>query len=118
MPDADEPRRGADGDVVVPMELYKVVTVFSTLIAVFCVVFGFILLDAATLDTSLLRRALVDVLTAAGLSVGEGFFEIGFALAGVALIGLGAGTYVMGTRFRAEEMGNPKDDADQRSDNG
>ncbi len=112
MADPDEPRRGPDGDVVVPMELYKVVTVFSTLIAVFCVVFGFILLDAATLDASLLRRALVDLFAAVGLTASEGAFEIGFAIAGIAFIGVGAGTYVMGTRFRAEGMGNPKDDAD------
>ncbi|WP_254537625.1 DUF7315 family membrane protein [Halomarina litorea] len=112
MADADEPRRGADGDVVVPMELYKVVTVFSTLIAVFCVVFGFILLDAATLDASLLRRAFTDLLAAVGLRADEGALEIAFALAGILLIGAGAGTYVLGTRFRTEGMGNHKDDAD------
>jgi hypothetical protein len=112
MSDADEPRRGADGDVVVPMELYKVVTVFSTLIAVFCVVFGFILLDAATLNTSVMRRGLVGLFAAAGVTPDEGVFEIAFALAGIALIGVGAGTYVLGTRFRTEGMGSPKNDAE------
>jgi hypothetical protein len=168
----DEPRRGDDGDVVVSTDLYKTVTVFSTLIAVIFVVVGFLFLDAATgaIDRTLwlgwvlglllpvpvylayrrLRSAggteRVVVLLALyyvslfgvpgpvgalagwpllvpgvpffvrlGLTaapVSDGVLELGFALFGLCLIGVGAGVYVLGTRFRTEGMRNPKDEAD------
>lgn len=169
----EEPRRGGDGDVVVSTDLYKTITVFSTLIAVVFVVVGFLFLDAATgaIDRTLwlgwllgllaplpaylayrrLRPAAgaaeravavlvlyhvslfgvpglvgalvglppavpgVPALVHAGLTaapVGDGLLEAGFVLVGLALIGAGAAVYILGTRFRTEGMGNPKDDAD------
>lgn len=89
-------------DVEVPLAVYKRVTVFSTLFAVVCVVGGFVLVDEATNRA----RAPVDEI------------EPLVALAGVALILVGAGTYAFATRFRAEGMGNAKDESGQDSDNG
>jgi divalent metal cation (Fe/Co/Zn/Cd) transporter len=83
------PRRAPDGDVVVPMRMYKAVMVFSTIIAVALVVAGFIILDTAT------RRAQAPL----------GEVDPVLAVAGIAVIGLGAGVYAFATRFRAEEMG-------------
>jgi hypothetical protein len=161
--DGGNTRRAADGDVVVPVALYKVVTVFSTLIAVAFVVLGFLFIDAATgavrrvallgwlvglalpvagylgylsvrTDAGTAERLLVgaalfalsavgvpgvvpgvpaavrDVLAAASLTDGQ--FQALFGISGLVLIGVGAGVYVLGTRFRTEGMGNPKDDAD------
>lgn len=82
-------------DVEVPMEVYKAVTVFSTLFAVLFVVIGFIVLDTAT------QRA-----TAAPEDV-----NLLLTVVGLGAIALGAGTYAFSTRFRAREMGNSKDDA-------
>jgi uncharacterized membrane protein len=153
---SQDARRSGDGDVVVPVELYKVVTVFSTLIAVAFVVFGFLFLDAATgavrrvallgwavglglpvagylsylsvrndartverlavlfvlfaLSVATIPRGVRAVLEAASLTDGE--FQVLFGVAGLTLIGVGAGVYILGTRFRTEGMGNPKDDAD------
>lgn len=91
---------GTDGpggrDVEVPLELYKVVTVFSTLFAVGMVVLGFVLLDWGT------QRA------TAGLSD----VNVLVTLAGLGCIALGGGTYAFSTRFRASGMGNAKDGAD------
>jgi hypothetical protein len=100
MSDSEEER--GRRDVEVPLAVYKRVTVFSTLFAVVCVVGGFILVDEAT------NRAQAPVEEIDPL----------VALAGVALILFGAGTYAFATRFRAEGMGNAKDEADQDSDNG
>lgn len=99
-PDSAEgsPRR----EVVVPMELYKPIIVFSTLFAVICVVAGMIALDVAT------QRG-----QAASDEV-----NVILAIGGLFVIALGAGTYAFSTRFRAPEMGNPKDDQDEPSDNG
>jgi hypothetical protein len=110
----------ADGsrDVVVPMRLYKTVTVFSTLIAVVAVVFGFVLLDAATIRLSLLRRLVLGLLRTVGVVPPTTLLNAAFALAGLASIGFGAGVYVLGTRFRARGMGNPQEDADESSNNG
>ncbi|MFC7177284.1 DUF7315 family membrane protein [Halosegnis marinus] len=77
------------------MDVYKAVTVFSTLFAVLCVVVGFVVLDAAT------QRA-----TAAPEDV-----NVVLAVVGLGAIALGAGVYAFSTRFRAREMGNSKDDA-------
>ncbi|MFP8955750.1 hypothetical protein ACLI4Y_03405 [Natrialbaceae archaeon A-CW3] len=100
----DGPRVGASGkrEVVVPMRLYKTITVFSTIIAVVGVLGGFILLDVATDRT---QAAASDV-------------SIGLALLGVGLIVGGAATYAFSTRFRTAGMGNAKDDADEASHNG
>lgn len=89
-------------DVALPLELYKIVTVFSTLFAIGMVVLGFILLDWGT------QRA-----TAAVSDV-----NILITMLGLGAIAFGAGTYAFSTRFRAEEMGSDgasgtsKDDAD------
>ncbi|WP_115865090.1 DUF7315 family membrane protein [Halorussus litoreus] len=89
-------------EVEVPLRLYKVVTVFSTMFAVAFVVGGFIVLDTAT------QRA--------SLSLSE--LDLPLAVLGVGMIAAGAFVYAFSTRFRAEGMGKPKDDADEHSDNG
>lgn len=89
-------------DVVVPDAVYKRVTVFSTLFAVAAVVGGFLLLDVAT-DRATAELSEVQPLV---------------ALAGLGLIVVGAVTYAFSTRFRADGMGNAKDETDGRSDNG
>lgn len=96
--DASETQPVDDGDVIVPMGLYKVVTVFSTLIAAIAVVGGFVIIDTATQE--------------AQAPVGE--VNVMLAILGVASILLGSGIYVFSTRFRTEGMGmgNAKDDAD------
>ncbi|MEF8840720.1 MAG: hypothetical protein V5A62_03720 [Haloarculaceae archaeon] len=105
---ADEPDGGgssepvAEGtgqrgrDVEVPFEVYKAVTVFSTLFAVGAVVLGFVLLDWGT------ERATADLSDV----------NVAITLAGLASIAVGAGTYAFSTRFRARGMGNAKDGAD------
>ncbi len=99
-----EPESGTSGrrEVVVPLRLYKTITVFSTLIAVVGILGGFIVLDVAT------NRAQAD------------FSEVNIAAAilGVGMIVAGAVTYAFSTRFRTTEMGNAKDDTDEHSDNG
>ena len=89
-------------EVEVPLRLYKVVTVFSTMFAVAFVVGGFIILDTAT------QRA--------SLSLDE--MNLPLAILGVAMITAGAVVYAFATRFRAEGMGKPKDDSDEPSKNG
>ncbi|MFC4549287.1 MULTISPECIES: DUF7315 family membrane protein [Halorussus] len=89
-------------EVVVPLHLYKVVTVFSTLFAVAFVVGGFIVLDTATGQ--------------ARLSFSE--VDVPVAILGVAMVAAGAVVYAFSTRFRAEGMGKPKDGSDEPSDNG
>jgi hypothetical protein len=123
----ETPDAATDGgrrDVVVPMRLYKTVTVFSTLGAVVTVVVGFILLDAATGTGGILRVLAGLVLVGgAGVDVGavEGWFRAlrpVFAALGLGSIGFGAGVYILGSRFRAEGMGNAQDDADEPSHDG
>jgi hypothetical protein len=116
-PEADAADAGGR-DVVVPMRLYKTVTVFSTLIAVLGVVVGFVLLDAATIRLSLLRRVVVGVLGAAGVAPPQTVLSAMLATLGLVAIAFGAGVYVLGTRFRAHGMGNPQEDAAESSDNG
>jgi len=96
----DEPATGRD--VVVPLRVYKAVTVFSTLFAVAFVLGGFVLLDVAT------DRATADV----------GEIDPVLLLVGLAGIVGGAVVYALGTRFRAEGMGKPKDEADEATDDG
>lgn len=90
---------GGRREVVVPMDLFKVVTVFSTIIAVGLVVLGFVLLDTGT--------------TMLGRGSAEGGGVVGglVALAGIGVILGGAAVYVYATRFRTRGMGKPKDDA-------
>lgn len=108
-------RRGRD--VVVPMRLYKTVTVFSTLIAVVSVVFGFMLLDAATLSVSFLGDFVRGALAAVGLAVADGILSTVFAVVGLSIIAFGAGVYVIGTRFRARGMGKSQEDSGEGSNN-
>jgi hypothetical protein len=89
-------------EVEVPLGLYKVVIVFSTMFAVAFVVGGFVVLDNAT------RRA--------ELSPSE--MNLPLAVLGVAMIAAGAVVYAFATRFRAEGMGKPKDQPDEPSNNG
>jgi hypothetical protein len=94
-----EPESSTDGggrDVEVPLEIYKIVTVFSTLFAIGMVVFGFILLDWGTQRTT---ADLSDV-------------NVFITIAGLVAIAVGAATYAFATRFRAMEMGKSKNDAD------
>jgi uncharacterized membrane protein len=116
--DADSAESGGRRDVVVPMRLYKTITVFSTLIAILGVVLGFVLLDAATIRLSLLRRAVTGALRVVGVVPPESVLSAVLAVFGLASIGVGAGVYVLGTRFRARGMGNPQEDADESSGNG
>jgi len=113
-PEADGGRR----EVEVPMALYKRVTVFGTLIAVVSVLLGFVLLDAATLRGSRLREWTVAAVEATGVGVPGGVLSAAFALLGLGAISLGAGVYVLSTRFRTAGMGKSKDRADEDSDNG
>jgi heme A synthase len=109
-PDADEGTDADAGDgipadsrdVVVPLRLYKTVTVFSTLFAVVFVLAGFILLDVAT-DRATAELSEIDPL---------------LAILGLVSLVAGAGIYAFSTRFRAEGMGKSKDESDEDSGNG
>jgi hypothetical protein len=103
--EADRSERDGKQDgreVVVSRELYKIVTVFSTLIAIVAVVGGFVLLDTVT------NRTL-----AAASEV-----NLPLAIAGVGSIALGAAVYAFASRFRTQGMGSPNSDADGESENG
>lgn len=97
-------------EVELPLRLYKSVIVFSTLIAVASVVVGFLLLDAATLGGSLLRRVVAAGFAAVGIVLAEGTLSALFAVAGLLTIAFGALVYVMGTRFRAPGMTGGRDE--------
>ena len=103
--DGEEDAAGPSGggrDVVVPLRVYKVVTVFSTLLAVVLVVSGFMALDAAT------RRA-----TAPPSEI-----DPALAVLGLAAIAAGGGVYAFASRFRAPGMGTPKPDDDEGAGDG
>lgn len=115
--ESDVPVASGEGrarDVVVPIALYKRVTAYSTLAAVIAVVLGFVMLDAATLQVSLLRRFVVGVLGTVGIVPPETVLTALFSVVGLGLIAFGAGVYVLGSRFRAVGMtgenGNSQDD--------
>ena len=118
-PNSDEssPTGPADAtgrrDVVVPIRLYKTITVFSTLIATACILGGFILIDAATLQVSVLRRLLLSGLEGIGLSVDQELFSAVLAIAGLSLMAAGTGVFVLSSRFRAPGMGNAQEDSDE-----
>lgn len=123
---AGGPRTTATGsrEVVVPMRLYKVVTVFSTLIAVLAFVVGFSVLDLATKvlgnpEGSLVVRMVAGVLgrSPASLSSWATGIALVTAVLGLGVIVAGAGVYVYATRFRTAGMGKPKDESDESSDN-
>ena len=100
--ESDPEGQAGSRDVVVPLRIYKTVTVFSTLFAVVCVVGGFLLIDEATNRATLPASEINPVV----------------AIAGIVLIVLGAATYAFSTRFRTAGMGKSKDDTDEHSDNG
>ena len=100
--DPDDAADRSGRDVVVPLSVYKVVTVFSTFIAVVAVVGGFLLLDAAT------RRA----------SAPPSEIDPLLAVLGLLAIAAGGGVYAFAARFRAPGMGTPKPDDDEASDDG
>ena len=106
---------GGGREVVVPLRTYKAVTVFSTLIAIVSVLFGFAFLDAATAEAGPLP-VLFDVLDVP-LPIGPDVAGLVLVLIGLALIGLGAAVYVLGTRFRTTGMRNAQDDSDEPSGN-
>lgn len=113
------PREGPGGrEVVVPLRLYKTITVFSTLIAVVGFILGFILIDAATLQVSLLRSVVVAILSTVGLVPSQDVLTALLALGGLSLIAGSAAVYVVGTRFRAQGMGKSQEDSGEGSDNG
>ena len=97
-----EVRANGARDVVVPLRVYKAVTVFSTLFAVVFVLGGFVLLDSAT------NRATAEVSE----------IDPVLAIIGIACLVGGAAVYAFSTRFRAEGMGKSKDESDESSDNG
>jgi len=92
----------SERDVVVPLELYKVVTVFSTLIAGAAVVAGFAVLDTATQRASAPADEIDPLL----------------AILGVLLIAGGGALYAFSGRFRAPGMGTTKNEDDEESVNG
>jgi hypothetical protein len=100
--DTAEAERPGGRDIVVPLRLYKTITVFSTLIAIVAILAGFVLLDRGT------QRA-----TASPDEVSLPVVALGLGL----IVG-GSVVYVFSTRFRTEGMGKPKDDTDEPSDNG
>ncbi|KTG22511.1 DUF7315 family membrane protein [Haloferax profundi] len=118
--DPGESRRGRRGrrDIVVPMRLYKTITVFSTLIAVVSVVLGFVFLDAATLQVSALRAVLSNILAVVGVGVADGLLSTVLAIVGLTTIAFGAVVYTLGTRFRARGMGKSQEDSGEDSNNG
>ena len=111
-------RRRGRRDIVVPMRLYKTITVFSTLIAVVSVVLGFVFLDAATLQVSALRALIAGALAFVGVGVGDGLLSTVLAIVGLSVIAFGAVVYTLGTRFRAQGMGKSQEDSGEGSNNG
>jgi hypothetical protein len=83
-------------DVVVPLRVYKAVSVFSTLFAILAIVAGFITLDAAT-NRGTAELSAVDPI---------------IALAGLGAMVLGAVVYAFSTRFRTAGMGPDGGDTD------
>ncbi|WP_411965732.1 hypothetical protein [Haloferax sp. YSMS24] len=111
-------RRRGRRDIVVPMRLYKTITVFSTLIAVVSVVLGFVFLDAATLQVSALRALITGAFAFVGVGVADGLLSTVLAILGLSIIAFGAVVYTLGTRFRAQGMGKSQEDSGEGSNNG
>ncbi|SDY30023.1 DUF7315 family membrane protein [Halopenitus persicus] len=111
-PEPTGPTEGPGGrEIVVPLRLYKTVTVFSTLIAIIAFVGGFILIDAATLQVSLLRTVIGGALASVGLTPSADVLTAALAAAGLVSIVFGSAVYVFGTRFRARGMGKSQEDS-------
>jgi hypothetical protein len=105
-------------DVIVPLAIYKRVTVVSTVLASLLVVLGFLLLDAATKQTRLLRQPIEAGLGWLGLAIGGGTLSTILGLLGLGVIATGAAIYVFGARFRTEGMGSDKTARGEHDDNG
>jgi hypothetical protein len=115
--------QGGRREVEVPQSLYKVVTVFSTLLSVLFVVVGFSVMDSATTVVSnppaaLVVQVLSVVVPMDVLVANRSALALVVGLAGLGLVAGGAGVYVYGSRFRAPGMGKPKDEADEGSGDG
>src|SRR6056297_1153989 len=102
-------------DVVVPLRLYKTITVFATLIAAMSILAGFILLDAATLQVSVLRSLIVSGIGAIGVTPNQDLLGGLLAVTGLGLMAFGSGVFILSSRFRAAGMGNAQEDADEKS---
>lgn len=100
-------------DIVVPLRLYKTITVFSTLIAAVSILAGFILLDAATLQVSVLRSLIVTGVEAIGVTPNQDLLGGLLGIAGLSLMAFGSGVFILSSRFRAAGMGNAQEDADE-----
>jgi hypothetical protein len=98
--EATDEAEASNRDIVIPMPLYKVVTVFSTLISGAAVVFGFVVLDEATQRASAPADEINPLL----------------ALLGLFLIAGGGALYAFSGRFRAPGMGTTKADETEGSD--
>lgn len=108
------PRVGPNGrEVVVPLRLYKTVTALSTLGAIVTYLIGFVLLDAATLQVSVVRRLLRYLLGRVGIGIAGDVLTGVLAVAAVGSILLGTAVYVLGTRFRAQGMGKAQEDSSE-----
>ncbi|ESS04949.1 MAG: hypothetical protein A07HR67_00299 [uncultured archaeon A07HR67] len=108
------PRVGPNGrEVVVPLRLYKTVTALSTLGAIVTYLVGFVLLDAATLQVSVVRRLLRYLLGRVGIGIAGDVLTGALAVAAVGSILLGTAVYVLGTRFRAQGMGKAQEDSSE-----
>jgi membrane protein YqaA with SNARE-associated domain len=108
------PRVGPNGrEVVVPLRLYKTVTALSTLGAIVTYLVGFVLLDAATLQVSVVRRLLRYLLGRVGIGIAGDVLTGVLAVAAVGSILLGTAVYVLGTRFRAQGMGKAQEDSSE-----
>ncbi|MCU4718342.1 DUF7315 family membrane protein [Halapricum hydrolyticum] len=107
-----QPPRTPDGSVVVPMRVYKGITVFSTLVATALVVFGFFMFDAATRLDNPIREAAVWAVGLTGWTPAVGTVNVAFGLLGIGVLLLGAGSYVLGTRFKTAEMVESEDSTD------
>jgi len=115
---ATDSEGGGRRDVVVPLRLYKTITVFSTMIAAASILAGFILLDAATLELSVLRSLIVVGIESVGITPNQDLLGGLLGVAGLGLMALGSGVFVLSSRFRAPGMGNAQEDADEKSNNG
>lgn len=111
--------------VEVPPELFRIVVVFSTLIAVASVILGFAALDAATRVVEnptgspvvgLVRAA--TGLSAAGVEPYLTPIALAVGVLGLALVGGGVWVYAVGTRFRTSGMETPNTDGDEADDDG
>lgn len=94
-----------DGDrrhVAVPMPIFKVVTVVTTLLAVLGIIGGFWLIDRGTNRARAAPEEVDIVLTVLGLG----------------LIGFAAIIYVFSTRFTPEERANDKGTSTEPADDG